>query len=112
MNDHHRTRVNAPYEKLFRQLCSLINNSAAHLGQLFLGSSALECCTPREIVSGKSLSHTHSSSSSSSSSTRIPTTHRRMFRWGEEEEEKEEVEGEKDDDHEEEEEEEPAANHR
>ncbi|MPC89112.1 hypothetical protein E2C01_084045 [Portunus trituberculatus] len=24
---------NAPYEKLFRQLCPLINNRAAHLGQ-------------------------------------------------------------------------------
>ncbi|MPC25171.1 hypothetical protein E2C01_018274 [Portunus trituberculatus] len=40
---------NAPYKKLFRQLCPLINNIAAHLGQLFLGSSALERCCPREM---------------------------------------------------------------
>ncbi|MPC38421.1 hypothetical protein E2C01_031927 [Portunus trituberculatus] len=41
--------LNAPYEELFRQLCLLINNRAAHLGQLFLGREALERRSPRQI---------------------------------------------------------------
>ncbi|MPC63701.1 hypothetical protein E2C01_057803 [Portunus trituberculatus] len=40
---------NAPYEKLFRQLCPPINNRVAHLSQLFPGSSALEHHSPRKI---------------------------------------------------------------